>query len=130
MQLLVLRAIRLPKQLISDLMIVNFLESRDEENKYPRPIDTLKNRFIKFVKVVFLDVQKAVYEFSGSFAYLKHHLREIVQIAFWMAAMQKMISHCDTKKQRFIDHRSRFFDVQKADYEMSVPFSYLELHLR
>jgi hypothetical protein len=32
--------------------------------------------------VVFYDAQKAIYEFSGPFDYLKHHLTKFVQVAF------------------------------------------------
>jgi hypothetical protein len=44
--------------------------------------DTLKYHFIDCNKVVFQDVQKAYYEFSGPFAYLKHHLIDFVRVGF------------------------------------------------
>jgi hypothetical protein len=43
------------------------------------PFDYLKHRFIDFTKVVFEDDQKANYDFPGSFAYTKHHLRDFIQ---------------------------------------------------
>jgi hypothetical protein len=44
----------------------------------------LKHRLIDF-NSLFDDVQKADYEFSGPFAYLKHHLSNFVQVAFFNA---------------------------------------------
>jgi hypothetical protein len=42
----------------------------------------LKRRFIDFTKVAFYNVQKATYESSGPFAYVKHHFRDFVQVPF------------------------------------------------
>jgi hypothetical protein len=41
----------------------------------------LKHPFIEFKKVVFFGVQKADYEFTGPFTYLKYHLSEFIQVA-------------------------------------------------
>jgi hypothetical protein len=42
----------------------------------------LKHRFIDFTKVSSHHVQKADYEFSGPFAYLKRNFRDLVNVAF------------------------------------------------
>jgi hypothetical protein len=39
-----------------------------------------KHRFIEFAEVAFYVPQKANYEFSGPFAYFKHHFRDFVQV--------------------------------------------------
>jgi hypothetical protein len=44
---------------------------------------TFKYQFVEFKKVGFLDVQKQDYEFLGPFAYLKHHLSDMFQVAFF-----------------------------------------------
>jgi hypothetical protein len=43
----------------------------------------LKRRFGDFFKVVFQNVLKTNYEFSGPFAYLKQTFRDLVQLAFF-----------------------------------------------
>jgi hypothetical protein len=55
------------------------LNAKNVENAFDWPLDIMKHRFIDVTKVAFQDVQKAVYELSGSFAYLKHHLRDFVR---------------------------------------------------
>jgi hypothetical protein len=62
-------------------------------------------------KGVFQDVQKADYEFSGPFAYLKHHLNNFVQVAFFLAqvAENELAWPFDTLKQHFIEFLSFFF---------------------
>jgi hypothetical protein len=52
----------------------------------------MKHRFIDFTKVVFEDVRKADYESQAPFAYLKHHFRDFVQIAFSVPRMKKIRS--------------------------------------
>jgi hypothetical protein len=58
------------------------------------------HRFIYFTKIAFKDVQKADYNVSVPFAYLKHHLNNFVQVAF--------------------------FDDQDAENEFSWPFDSLK----
>jgi hypothetical protein len=41
----------------------------------------IKHRFID-IKVAFYDVQKENYEVTGPFTYVKHHFRELVEVAF------------------------------------------------
>jgi hypothetical protein len=43
----------------------------------------MKQRFTDITKVDFQDVQLEGYVFSVSFAYLKHHLRDFVQVVFF-----------------------------------------------
>jgi hypothetical protein len=65
----------------------------------------LEHSFIDFTKVVFLDVQKADYEFSGPFAYFKYHLSEFVQVALFDAQVAENVFALpfETLKLRFID---------------------------
>jgi hypothetical protein len=71
----------------------------------------------------------ADYDSSGSLAYLKHHFREFVKIAFWNA---KIVENAfewpfDIKKHRFMYiTKFAFKDFQKTDYEFSRPFHYLK----
>jgi hypothetical protein len=51
----------------------------------------MKARSIDIKKVAFLDVQMTGYEFSGPFAYLKHHMSP--KSLFSMLRMQKMTSY-------------------------------------
>jgi hypothetical protein len=68
------------------------------------PCDTMNRRFIDFIKFVIYDVQKADYDFQGPFAYLKHHLSDVVQVAFFDAqdGENDLALLFDTLKQRFI----------------------------
>jgi hypothetical protein len=53
----------------------------------------------------FLNVQKADYEFSGPFAYLKHHIRNFVKVAFLDAqgAENDFARPFVTLKHRFVN---------------------------
>jgi hypothetical protein len=72
---------------------VDFFESQDAEHEFVLYFDTLKHRLIDFTKVVFRELQKTGYKFSGPFAYLKHHLSDYIQVAFSMTRKHKMIWH-------------------------------------
>jgi hypothetical protein len=56
-------------------------------------------------KFVFSDVQKEDYEFQGPFAYLKLHLSDFVQVAFFDAqdAENDFAWPLDTFKHHYID---------------------------
>jgi hypothetical protein len=51
------------------------------------------------------DIQKADYEFSGPFAYIKHQINDFVQVDFFDAldAENEIEGPFDTLKYRFID---------------------------
>jgi hypothetical protein len=53
----------------------------------------------------FYDVRKADYDFSGPFAYLKHHICDFVKIAFFNAQNEENAFEWpfDIMKHRFID---------------------------
>jgi hypothetical protein len=87
----------------------------------------IENRFIDLTKVVLSDVQKAYYEFSMSFIYIKHHLSELVKIGFMDTrdAENDFAWPSDTFKHRFIDFTKVLFSqVQKSDYVLPGPFVY------
>jgi hypothetical protein len=45
----------------------------------------MKQRFTDITKVAFEDVQTEGYLFSGPFAFLKHHLSDFAQVAFFVS---------------------------------------------
>jgi hypothetical protein len=55
--------------------------------------------------------QIADYEFTETFAYLKHHFRDFVQVAFsdTQDAENEFVWHSDTLKYRFSDIRKVFY---------------------
>jgi hypothetical protein len=70
---------------------------------------TVKLRFIDFTKVV-QDVQKADYEFSGTFTYLKHHLSNFVEVVFSMPRKHKMSSRgLSSRSNIALSTLSKFF---------------------
>jgi hypothetical protein len=68
-------------------------------------LTTLWNIASTTTKFVFQDVQKADYNFTKPFAYLKHHFRDFVQIAFLNAQnVEKAFEwYFYIMKHRFID---------------------------
>jgi hypothetical protein len=85
----------------------------------------MKQRFIEFTKVAFWDVQKADYEFPGSFAYVKHNFRDFVQVAFLhnQDAENDFARPFDTLKHRSIDYHKVVLR-----HPESRSFSYLKYH--
>jgi hypothetical protein len=71
--------------------------------------------------------------FIGLFAYLKHYLRDFVQVAFLGAqnAENEFAYPFDTFKHRFNDfNKTAILDVQTADYAFPGPFSYFKNRFR
>jgi hypothetical protein len=68
-------------------------------------LGTFKHRFNDFVKVVIYDVQKADYVFTGPLAFVKYHLSNFVQDAFFNKhnAENDFALPFDIMKHRFID---------------------------
>jgi hypothetical protein len=71
----------------------------------------LQTSFHRLHQSRFEDVQKADYEFSGPFAYLKHHSRDFIEAAFFftLEAENDFVWHFDTLKNRFIDFKEVVF---------------------
>jgi exopolyphosphatase/pppGpp-phosphohydrolase len=92
-RLCVLRAIRLLKTSLLRLSPNRFFFAQNVENAIEWPFEIMKLRIIDITKVEFEGVQKADYEFSGSFAHLKHHLSDFTQVVSFDAKMQKMYSY-------------------------------------
>jgi hypothetical protein len=83
------------KHNLNDLFQDDLFDAHDALNIFVWPFDSLKHRFIEFTKVVFWDLQKTDYEFSGPFTYLKP-LKRLQQsrFFFFLFRMQKMSLYC------------------------------------
>jgi hypothetical protein len=88
-----------------DIVQIVLLNTQHLENAFKWHFDNMKRRFIEFTLDTFLGVQKADYRVSGPFAYLKHHLSDSVQVAFFDAQdpENEFLCHFDPLKHRFID---------------------------
>jgi hypothetical protein len=99
-RLWVLRPIRLLKHHLSDFEQVVFFDTQNAGNDFKWSSDTLIHRFIHFTKVVFKTSRRQIMTISRPFEFLKHHLCDFVQVAF--------------------------FDPQDAELDFTWPFNTLD----
>jgi hypothetical protein len=129
-KLWVFRAFRLLKISLKRLHESHFLRFPDSGNKFEWPIDNLKHRFIDIVIVDIRRPESRLW-FLRAIRLLKTSLTTSYKLLFWMARMQKMFPHCFSTPWNIASLTSpkSFFYVQKADYEFSGPFAYIDHHL-
>jgi hypothetical protein len=116
---------------LSDIVQVALFDAQEAQNEFAWLFDTLIHRFIVFNTVVYEDVYKADYEFAGQFAYLKHHLRDFVQIAFLnvqnVVCVGMAFRNHETSLHRL--HLSAILRRSEGILLFSGPFAYLKHHL-
>jgi hypothetical protein len=83
-------------------------------------------------KTFFKGAKNTDYESTGPFVCLNHHLSEFVQVVFSMPRKDKMFSHCLSTPWNIstsTSQKSFFKELQKADYESTEQFAYLNHYL-